>query len=153
MNSYARSTLGASPEAVLSLDAKPRDRPVVSFPVLPNVHTDGQDMQGAMEEAIDCLGSHLAERIATRLDIPSPSEPLPGQQMVPVPLWIAGKLALCTALREQNMSTGQLSQLVGVRESVVRQMLDPAHDTRGEKLQTALQRLGKQLVVDVVDAA
>jgi hypothetical protein len=36
---------------------------------------------------------------------------------------------------------------------VVRRMLDPDHNTRSEKLQAALEALGKRVVVTVEDAA
>jgi hypothetical protein len=47
-----------------------------------------------MAEAVDCLGSVLAFRIAEKSEIPAPSRLKRGQRLVPVPLWIAGKLAL-----------------------------------------------------------
>jgi antitoxin HicB len=128
-------------------------RPVVSFPDFAHAHTDGKDAVEAMEEAIDCLGSAIAHRMAEKLDIPTPSEARPGQRMVPVPLWIAGKLALYFALREKNVTNSELARRLGVRETVVRRMLDPDHNTRSEKLQAALEALGKRVVVTVEDAA
>jgi antitoxin HicB len=74
-------------------------RPVVSFPDFPACHTDGKDLREAIEEAIDCLGSLIAARIADRATIPPPSRLKRGQRLVPVPLWIAGKLALYLAMR------------------------------------------------------
>lgn len=128
-------------------------RPVVSFPDFAHAHTDGKDAVEAMEEAIDCLGSTIAHRMAEKLDIPTPSEAQPGQRVVPVPLWIAGKLALYFALREKNVTNSELARRLGVRETVVRRMLDPDHNTRSEKLQAALEALGKRVVVTVEDAA
>lgn len=127
-------------------------RPVVSFIDFPNAHTDGRDMAEAMEEAIDCLGSVIAHRIAAKENIPAPSEPKRGQRLVPVPLWIVAKVALYQAMREQNVSNAELARRLGVRETVVRRMLDPDHDTRIEKLQTALAALGRRVVASV-DAA
>lgn len=128
-------------------------RPVVSFPDFPHAHTDGADMRDAMAEAIDCLGSCLAEQMAQKREIPLPSSLKRGQRLVPVPLWIAGKLALYVAMREQKMSNSELARRLSVRETVVRRMLDPDHDTRAEKLQAALRVLGKQLIFEVVNAA
>ena len=65
-------------------------RRVVSFPDFPQAHTDGKDKVEAMQEAIDCLGSVLAELIATRQAIPAPSPAKRGQRLVPVPFWVAG---------------------------------------------------------------
>jgi hypothetical protein len=36
---------------------------------------------------------------------------------------------------------------------VVRRMLDPAHETKAEKMQAALAVLGKRLTMEVEDAA
>jgi antitoxin HicB len=128
-------------------------RPVVSFPDFPACHTDGKDLREAIEEAIDCLGSVIAAGIADRSTIPPASRLKRGQRLVPVPLWIAGKLALYLAMREQGISNSALARRLGVRETVVRRMLDPDHDTRSEKLQAALDALGKRIVVAVEDAA
>ena len=128
-------------------------RPVVSFPDFPHAHTDGKDLQEAAEEAIDCLGSVIAHAITERLAIPVPSVPKRGQRLVPVPLWIAGKLALYFAMREKGVNNSQLARRLGVRETVVRRMLDPDHATKSEKLQTAMEVLGKRFVVAVEDAA
>src|SRR5258708_38429006 len=73
---------------------EPDGRFTVSFPDLRGANTDGKDKQEATEEAIDCLGSYIAEAIATKRPIPTPSALKRGQRLVPVPFWIAGKLAL-----------------------------------------------------------
>jgi antitoxin HicB len=70
-----------------------------------------------------------------------------------VPLWIAGKLALYLAMIERGVNNSELARRLGVRETVVRRMLDPDHETKSEKLQTALEMLGKRIVVAVDDAA
>lgn len=76
-----------------------------------------------------------------------------GQRMIPVPLWIAGKLALYLTMTKQGVSNSELARRLGVRETVVRRMLDPDHDTRSEKIQAALEALGKRIVVAIDDAA
>jgi len=73
--------------------------------------------------------------------------------VVPVPLWLAPKLALYLAIREQNIGNSELGRRLGLHERVVRRMLDPAHATKAEKIQAALAALGKQLTVEVRDAA
>lgn len=128
-------------------------RVVVGFPDLPEAHTDGRDAVEAREEAIDCLGSAIAHRIGEKAGIPAPSRPKRGQRMVPVPLWIAGKLALYLTMTEQRVSNSALARRLGVRETVVRRMLDPDHDTKSEKIQAALEALGKRIVVAIDDAA
>jgi len=128
-------------------------RPVVSFPDFPRAHTDGKNMQEAFEEATDCLGSVIATHIADKLAIPEPSPLKRGWKLVPVPLWVAGKLALYLTMREQKVTNSDLARRLGVRETVVRRMLDPDHATKSEKLQAALAVLGKRIVVALDDAA
>ena len=128
-------------------------RVLAEFSDLPRVATDGADRREAMEEAIDALGSDLSIRLTRREEIPAPSTPKRGQSLVPVPLWLAPKLALYLAMREQGISNLELARRLGVHERVVRRMLDPEHATKAEKIQTALAALGKQMTVEVRDAA
>jgi len=128
-------------------------RPVVRFPDLREALTDGKDMAEASEESIDCLGSALAHRLANKEEIPYPSKAKRGQRMVPVPLWIAPKIALYWAMKEASVNKAELARRLGVRETVVRRMLDPDHATRSEKIQAALEALGKQFLVVMEDAA
>ena len=128
-------------------------RVLVEFTDLPRVATDGKDEREAMEEAIDALGSDLSIRLSRHEDIPLPSVPKRGQRLIPVPLWLAPKLALYLAMREQGVSNSELARRLGVDERVVRRMLDPGHATKAEKIQTALAVLGKQITVEVRDAA
>jgi antitoxin HicB len=131
----------------------PDGRSVVSFPDFPTAHTDGADRAEAMEEAIDCLGSSIAFAMADKSNVPKPSGLKRGQRMIPVPLWIVAKLALYWAIRELAVSQSELARRLGVRETVVRRMLDPNHDTRPEKIQAALEVLGKRIVMACEDAA
>lgn len=128
-------------------------RVLVEFVDLPRVATDGKNMSEAIEEAIDALGSDLSIRLSRRETIPSPSQTKRGQRMVPVPWWLAPKLALYLAMRDENINNSELARRLNVDERVVRRMLDPAHETKAEKIQAALAVLGKRLTMDVEDAA
>ncbi len=128
-------------------------RIVVSLVDFPRAHTDGKDMAEAMEEAADLLGSVIAREIANKADIPQASAQKRGQRLVPVPLWIAGKLGLYLAMREQGVNNSELARRLGVRETVVRRMLDPEHASKAGKIEAALAALGKRVVVAIEDAA
>ncbi len=128
-------------------------RVLVEFVDLPRVATDGKHEREAMEEAMDALGSDLSIRLSRREEIPPPSPVKRGQRHVPVPLWLAPKLAFYLAMRHQRVSNSELARRLGLHERVVRRMLDPKHATKAEKIQAALAALGKQLTVEVRDAA
>jgi antitoxin HicB len=105
-----------------------------------------------MEEAIDCLGSVIAFAMFDKEDVPRPSAPKRGQRMVPVPLWIAPKLALYWRMRELGLSNSALARKLGVGETVVRRMLNPDHATKADKIQAALGALGKRFLMVLEDA-
>src|ERR1700733_1169149 len=128
-------------------------RVIVEFIDLPRVATDGKDDREAMEEAIDALGSDLSIRLSRREEIPTPSAAKRGQRLVPVPLWLAPKLALYLAMRDQQINNSDLARRLGIHERVIRRMLDPEHAPKAEKIQAALAILGKQMTVEVRDAA
>jgi antitoxin HicB len=128
-------------------------RILVEFVDLPRVATDGKDHREAMEEAMDALGSDLSIRLSRREEIPAPSAPKRRQRLVPVPLWLAPKLGLYLAMREQQVNNSELARRLGVHERVIRRMLDPEHASKAEKIQAALAALGKQMTVEIRDAA
>lgn len=115
--------------------------------------SEGKDEREAMEEAINALGSDLSIRLSRREEIPTPSAAKRGQRLVSVPLWLAPKLALYLAMRDQQVNNSELARRLALHERVIRRMLDPEHATKAEKIQAALAVLGKQLTVEVHDAA
>jgi antitoxin HicB len=128
-------------------------RVLVEFFDLPRVSTHGKNDREAMGEAMDALGSDLSIRLARREEVPAPSAVKRGQRLVPVPLWLAPKLALYLAMRDQQVNNSELARRLGIHERVVRRMLDPGHATKAARIQAALAVLGKQMTVEVRDAA
>ncbi len=128
-------------------------RILVEFVDLTRVATDGKDDREAMEEAMDALGSDLSIRLSRREEIPAPSAAKRRQRLVPLPLWLAPKLALYLAMRDQRVTNSELARRLRVREGVIRRMLAPEHVSKAEKIQAALAALGKQMTVEVRDAA
>jgi hypothetical protein len=71
-----------------------------------------------------------------------------GRHIVPVPPLAAAKLALCEAMRRQEISNAELARRLGITEAVVRRLVDPDHASRIERVQAALAALGVELVVE-----
>ena len=128
-------------------------RTLVEFVDLPRVATDGRDDHEAMEEAMDALGSDLSIRMSRREEIPVPSSAKRGLRLVSIPLWLAPKLALYLAMREQQVNNSELARRLGVDERVIRRLLNPEHASKPDRIQSALTALGKQLTVEIRDAA
>jgi antitoxin HicB len=125
----------------------------VRFADLPEALTGGDDMNDSLAQAADCLAEALAGRIRRGDSIPTPSKLKRGQYPIGVPLYLAPKLALYLAAREQGLRNVEIAKRLGVSETVVRRMLDPKHDTKPAKIQAALNALGKRIVIAFEDAA
>jgi len=125
----------------------------VRFPDLPEALTGGLNIDETLTEATDCLAEAIAGRIVRGDPIPRPSRVRRGQHAISIPLYLAPKLALYMAMRDRGIRNTDLAKRLGVSETVVRRMLDPKHETKAEKIQTALAALGKRIVVTFGDAA
>jgi len=123
------------------------ERVVASFPDVPEALTDGADETAALAEAADALAAALAGYARERRPLPRPSA-AQGRHIVPVPPLAAAKLALCEAMRRQEISNTELARRLGVTEAIVRRLVDPDHASRIERVQAALAALGVELVVE-----
>ncbi len=132
--------------AVLAQDED--GRWIVTFPDVSEALTDGADRDEALREAVDTLGAALAGYVHERREVPVPTPPKPGQVSVCVPPLVAAKLALYRAMREQGVSNVELARRLGITEAVVRRLVDPDHSSKIEKVEAALETLGKRLIVE-----
>lgn len=125
----------------------------VRFPDLPEALTGGADLDDTKAQAADCLAEALAGRIRRGDVIPEPSKIKRGQHPISVPLYLAPKLALYLAMQQSGLRNTDLAKRLHVSETVVRRMLDPKHNTKPDRIQTALAELGKRIVISFEDAA
>ena len=136
----------------IDLHKEPEGGYSVTFPDFDEALTDGDTLAEAVAEAADCLEEAIAGRMARREDIPAPS-PAKDRPAVTPGAVLAAKTALYEALREQRLSNSAFAVALGVQESEVRRMLDPRHATKIGRLEEALARFGKRLVITVEAAA
>ena len=78
------------------------------FPDVPEAITGGKDRTEALTMAEDALAIALVEYVHAQWEIPTPSQPTAGQDLVAVPTVLAAKLALYSAMRAQRISNGEL---------------------------------------------
>jgi antitoxin HicB len=120
---------------------------------LPEALTGSSSVEEALHEAPDCLGEALAGRLERREPIPRPSPARRGCYSIPVPLTPAPQPALYQAMRRRKIDNLELAARMGCSEMIVRRLLNPRTNTRPDRLQQALEKLGMRLVVSVEDAA
>ncbi len=125
----------------------------VLFPDLPEAITSGKNRADALLQAADCLEEAIAGRIVDGLDVPVPTVTRRSHVQVALPATMAVKAALYLAIQEAALSNSELGRKLGLDEKEIRRMLDPRHATRLSRIQTALDFLGKRLVVSLDNAA
>ena len=127
--------------------ASEEDGVSVSFPDIPEALTCGIDRRDALTQAIDALVTALSAYVYAREDIPVPSPVIKGQELISVPLIVASKLALYSAMRRQGMTKTALARRLGLSEGAVRKLLDPDHRSHIGQVEKALGVLGQSLVI------
>ncbi|WP_425153102.1 type II toxin-antitoxin system HicB family antitoxin [Candidatus Palauibacter sp.] len=123
----------------------------VSFPSVPEALTCGDDRDEALAMAEDALTVALGSYMQCRENIPVPDTVAGEQEMVAVPLVVAAKLALYTAMREQGLTKVGLARRLGLSEGAVRKLLSPNHRSHIGQIERALAKVGRRLVAE--DAA
>jgi antitoxin HicB len=125
----------------------------VTFPDVPEAMTNGQTAAEALGHAVDALNVALSFYVDEGQDIPQPSRPRRGQPVVAVEPLAAIKLAIYQAMRDQGVTVAELARRIGADRKIVRRILDLDHQSAVSQLEAALAALGKELVIEVRDAA
>lgn len=111
--------------------------------------TQGENMENALNEAMDCLEEAIAHRIAKKLEIPTPSQ-RKRCKYVSLPTTFAAKIALYIAMKEKKLSNTLLAKKLNCDEKEVRRLLDPHYSSKLPRIEQALHMLGKKLQIEVV---
>lgn len=125
---------------------------IVTFPDIPEAITQGDDESEALLMAEDALITMLEAYMDDQQPIPAPS-PLNGRPGVILPVLVACKLTLYSAMQAQGLRRADLARRLNLPPMPVERLLSLRHKTRIEQIETALAALGKRLVVDVREAA
>lgn len=122
---------------------------VVTFVDFPEAITQREDVAAALHEAADCLEEAVANRMAMDLPLPKTSKVAKGQYAIPLPALTAAKAALYLAVREAGISEIELAQRLACDEKEVRRLLDVRYSSELSHLESALEALGRQLIVGI----
>ena len=122
---------------------------MAAFPDVPEAITGGKDRTEALTMAADALATALAGYAHAQWEIPTPSHPVAGQELVAVPTVVAAKLALYSAMRAQRISNGELASRLGISGSAVQKLIDPERHSHLAQVQKALRAVGRSLMVEV----
>lgn len=126
---------------------------VVSFPDVPEAHTQGDTIDEAEAMAAEALELALTFYTEDWKDLPVPSAPKRGMRMIAVPALSEAKFKLYSALRAAGIKKIELARRLDCSPSQVDRLLDIQHNSRLDQLEAAFAALGKRLEIEVVEAA
>lgn len=121
-------------------------------PDIPGTHSFGGDAVEALVRVVDAIESMMMALIADREDIPVPSA-ANGRPTVALPALTTAKIGLYRAMRETGIGKAELARRLGWHLPQVDRALDLRHASRLDMIEAALRALGKQLSVEVEEAA
>ncbi len=125
----------------------------VTFRDFPEIVTEGEDIADAMVMASDALGVAITERIEDGKPVPPPSPPRSRERLAAVPSRVAAKAALYCALAGAGISRNELARRIGGQSLQVRRLLDTRRSSNLDRIDTALAKVGKRLVIGLKDAS
>lgn len=137
----------------VKLSRDTNDAILVEVPDIPEAHTFGDDEDEALTHAADAIETALSMYMDDRRDIPTASAPKRGMKSVTLPVLTEAKLALYTAMRAQKVGKAELARRLNCHLPQVDRLLDLMHASRLDQLEAAFRALGKQLGIQISEAA
>jgi antitoxin HicB len=122
---------------------------VVTCRDLPELITQGESVEDALEQASDAMEEVFATYLTEGMDFPEPSKAKRREHMVAPPPETVAKAALYVAMRRSGISKVQLAKRLGVDEKEVRRLLDPHYGSKLPRIARAISVLGHRLVIGV----
>ena len=127
-------------------------RVLVSFPDVPGVYTFGANRREALARALDALETMFMGMIADREEIPPPS-PVRRRPFVELPALTEAKILLYRSMQELGVRKADLARRLGWHMPQVDRVLDLRHASRLDQLEQAFRALGKQITIEIHEAA
>jgi antitoxin HicB len=125
---------------------------LVGFPDVPEAHTFGEDREEALARAVDALETAFMGYMEDRRAIPEPSSIKRGP-CVTLPALTEAKLALYVSMRAGRISKSELARRLNCHLPQADRLLNLRHGSRLDQLEAAFRALGKELSVQILDAA
>ena len=122
---------------------------VVTCRDLPQLITQGEDQQDALEQAADAMDEVFATYMIEGIDFPEPGKARRREHLVAPPAETMAKAALYIAMRQAGISKMQLAKRLGVDEKEVRRLLNPHYGSKLPRIAQAINLLGQRLVIDL----
>ena len=120
---------------------------VVTCRDLPQLITQGDTEQDALEQAADAMDEVFATYMVEGMEFPETSKAKRREHLVAPPAETVAKTALFVAMRQAGISKQQLARRLGIDEKEVRRLLDPHYGSKLPRIAQAISALGQRLVI------
>lgn len=124
---------------------------LVTCPRLPMVASFGSTEAEARHHAVDAIETVLASMIDDGEDVPAPDDT--GSVPIRLPLLTALKVNLYWALRSAGISRAELARRLDWNRESVDRLFRLGHGSRVEQIDSAFRALGREVDVEVREAA
>ncbi|XAV88434.1 MAG: type II toxin-antitoxin system HicB family antitoxin [Candidatus Symbiodolus clandestinus] len=116
---------------------------------LPDTVSGGNTQEQALEKVVSSLVKTVADYIEHRRPVPLASIPEKNEHVITLPILVVAKTALWNAMVETGTRKTDLARLLGVHLPQVDRLLNVKHSSKIESIESALQRLGRKLRLQV----
>ena len=142
----------------IELTPDDNDTFLVTCPLLPEVTSFGDSVEGAKRHVVDAIDEALAARVAAGADIPVEGNETvdldrDSASLVRVPLQSAIKTLLHIACRSAGVSRAELARRLGWHREQVDRLFRFDHATRLDQYDAAFGALGRALDLELASAA
>jgi antitoxin HicB len=122
---------------------------LVTFPDIPEAITQGDNRTHALEMAAEALEMAMEFYFEDHRPVPAPSQPKRGQPVVTLPVSLCAKILLLNEMLRQKVPPAELARRIGTTRQEVNRLTDIRHTSKIDRIDAALQALGKSLVLEV----
>ena len=116
-----------------------------SFPDIPEAHTSGRTRDQALEMARDALESAMEFYFEDHRQVPPPSAPKHGQDVVELPAWLSAKVLLLNEMLAQSVTPAELARRLDTSPQTVQRIIDLDHATKIDTIADAFRALDRRL--------
>jgi antitoxin HicB len=127
---------------------------VVTFPDFDWGVTQGDTEADAQEMAMDALCMIIREHVRNGEYLPRPSKPRGRKyRMIRLPALHAAKVELYIAFDASGIRKAEMARRMGISKVNVDRLFDLTHHSRLDQIEAAFRALGKELAIEIRDAA
>jgi antitoxin HicB len=123
---------------------------IISFPDIPEAHSQAEDEVEAIKRGTDALETALEFYLEDRRPIPAPSKPKRGQRMIELSASVSAKVLLLNEMNAQKVRPAELARRLQVTPQEVTRLIDLRHTSRIDGIAVALKALGKTMEIRAV---